>query len=621
MERGTHAQKQTQEQAHGQWRRLHPAGLAVALARSAKSFVGVIVTVMVLVGREMTRPGGHDAGGFLGLPPKVAALAVVALLAGFAVVLVPPIVHWMTTRYMPGERELAWRSGLFFRRSRSLAYDRIHAIDSAQPWYLQPFHAVTVRVSAGGTAETDIVLDAVDEGVQLELERLRTEAFRNDSGDGDGNDRTGHANAVVSAVPSTGVEAPGTTQSNMFDTAAGNAAKLIEPVRSDGAHTATPATATNAATRADVSRPAMPSAAANAADATASPAATAAEPIGEPVFRATGRDILLYALSDIAFLASALVLWGFWQKLSDVLPARLMRGAADSVMGILAQGAMAVILLALFTLIVLLMVSVASAIVRFHGFTVWRRGDDLVVSRGLFTRRVSTIPVSRIQTVAIRSNPLRRLLGLRSVRLGLSTNPAAADDDSNDAQTGADVLPVIAADRLWRVLPRMLPEWGLEPPDASRGFTRTGRSLARYYSTIPALALIAASALAAGAVANLTSPWRWIALAAPITAAAWLGSRLMKCRADGFVLLPDGDGLLPGRIMTTGTAGLTWQTLFTRRSRAQSLTRSAPLWRERLGVERVTLPLFVLNGTDEITFLALHRADAERLDAWFEPSR
>lgn len=560
----THGQAQT----HAQWRRLHPAGLAVALARSAKAFVGVIVTVTVLVGRELTKSGGRDAGGFLGLPSTVAALAVVALLAGFAVVLAPPIVRWMTTRYMPGERELVWRSGLFFRKSRSLAYDRIHAIDSEQPWYLQPFHAVTVRVSAGGTAETDIVLDAVDEGVQLELERLRAEAFRSDRGNGNGNEQPGHANDAVPAAPAPRADSPVATQSNTFDTSVGKDDNNIEPV-----------------------------------------------------FRAAGRDILLYALSDIAFLASALVLWGFWQKLSDVLPARLVRGAADSVMGILARGATAVILLGLFVIIVLLMVSVTSAIVRFHGFTVWRRGDDLVVSRGLFTRRVSTIPVSRIQTVAIRSNPLRRMLGLCSVRLGLSTNPATSDDDSGDAQTGAEVLPVIAVDRLWRVLPRMLPEWGLEPPNASRRFTRTGRGLARYYVTIPALALIVTVTLATAAVLHLTAPWRWIAVAAPIAVAAWLASRIMKCRADGFVLLPDGNGLMPGRIMTTGTSGLTWQMLFTRRSRAQSLTRSAPLWRDRLGVERVTLPLFVLNGTDEITFLALHRADAERLDAWFESAR
>ena len=561
----THGQAQT----HGQWRRLHPAGLAVALARSAKAFIGVIVTVTVLVGRELTKPDGRDAGGFLGLPSTAAALAVIALLAGFAVVLTPPIVRWMTTRYMPGERELAWRSGLFFRKSRSLAYDRIHAIDSEQPWYLQPFHAVTIRVSAGGTAETDIVLDAVDEGVQLELERLRVEAFRNDRGNG--NEQAGHANdavPAVSAAPAPHAGSPIAEVSNMFDTSAGKDDNNIEPV-----------------------------------------------------FRAAGRDILLYALSDIAFLASALVLWGFWQKISDVLPARLVRGAADSVMGILARGATAVILLGLFVIIVLLMVSVTSAIVRFHGFTVWRRGDDLVVSRGLFTRRVSTIPVSRIQTVAIRSNLLRRMLGLCSVRLGLSTNPATSDDDSNDAQTGADILPVIAMDRLWRVLPRMLPEWGLEPPNASRRFTRTGRGLARYYVTIPALALIVTATLATAAVLHLSAPWRWIAVAVPIAVAAWLASRIMKCRADGFVLLPDGDGLMPGRIMTTGTSGLTWQMLFTRHSRTQSLTRSTPLWRERLGVERVTLPLFVLNGTDEITFLALHRADAERLDAWFESVR
>ena len=93
----------------------------------------------------------------------------------------------------------------------------------------------------------------------------------------------------------------------------------------------------------------------------------------------------------------------------------------------------------------------------------------------------------------------------------------------------------------------------------------------------------------------------------------------MRCRADGFAPLSDAEGVLPRRIVVTGVAGFTWQTLFTRRSRVQSLTRSTPVWRERLGVERATMPLFVSNGTSEVTFLALRRRDADRLDAWFAP--
>ena len=432
---------------------------------------------------------------------------------------------------------------------------------------------MTVTVSAGGATEADITLDAVDEDVQLELERLRAKA----SCPGGTCDAGAREDGAIAA-------------SNAFDNQTSKDAESVEPVRRETAY--------------------------------ASPAASQASvPSDEPVFRATGRDILLYALSDITFLASALVLWGFWQRIADVLPDWVARRTADSVMGIVTRGALAVALLALFCVVLLLMVSVASAIVRFHGFSVWRRGDDLVVSRGLLTRRVSTIPVSRIQTVTVRSNPLRRMLGLCSVQLGLSVGEAdddASDTANADGRSGADILPVIGTSRLWRVLPRMLPEWGLTAPSGLR-LARTGRGLTRYYALIPALTLTAGSVAAALAIGLWTAPWRWAALAVPAVALLWLVSRLMRCRADGFAPLSDAEGVLPRRIVVTGVAGFTWQTLFTRRSRVQSLTRSTPVWRERLGVERATMPLFVSNGTSEVTFLALRRRDAERLDAWFAP--
>lgn len=512
-----------------QWRRLHPAGLIVALARSAKALAGLIVAIgMIVMGRISS--GGPNGSGMT--PMLIGfALAIVVML-----VLVAPIVQWLTTRYALTDRELIWESGLFFRNRRTMSYDRVHAINSVSPWYLQPFGVVGLTISAGGSSESDITLDAVNAAVQLELESLRA--------------------------------------SNMFDTQASEPSEHIKPVRDGQSEHAL-------------------------------------------VFTASPRDILLYALSDIAFLASALVIWGFWNRISDVLPGWLVRRTEDTVLGVFAQGALAIAMFALFCVIVMLMVSLVSAFLRFYGFAIWRRGDDLVISRGLITKQVTTLPVSRIQSVEIRRNVLRRLLHLCTVRVGLSAVAGADDDDDDDnngnAQSASVLLPVIGTNRVYDVMARVLPEWNLAPVRTHR----TGLGLGRYYLAAPLVALLA-SLMALGAILlrtrTLWHPPLPLAVAAALATLAmlwWLATRALKWRTEGFALL-DGSH----RISATGAEQLTLVTLITRRSRVQSFARSTTAWREPHGVESVNMPLFVAVGTGAVGFHAMHRADANRLEEW-----
>ena len=512
-----------------QWRRLHPAGLIVALAKSAKALAGLIVAIGMIVMGRMSSDGPNGSG----MAPMLIgiALAIVVML-----VLVTPIVQWLTTRYALTDRELIWESGLFFRNRRTMSYDRIHAINSVSPWYLQPFGVVGLTISAGGSSESDITLDAVDTAVQLELESLRA--------------------------------------SNMFDTQVTEPSEHIKPVRD-------------------------------------------AQSEHDPVFTASPRDILLYALSDIAFLASALVIWGFWNRISDVLPGWLVRRTEDTVLGLFAQGALAIAMFALFCVIVMLMVSLVSAFLRFYGFAIWRRGDDLVISRGLITKQVTTLPVSRIQSVEIRRNVLRRLLHLCTVRVGLSVVAGAGDDDDDDddgnAQSASVLLPVIGSKRVYDVMAKVLPEWDLAPVRTHR----TGRGLGRYYLAAPLVALLA-SLMALGVVL-LRTRTQWhpplpLAVAAALATLAmlwWMATRALKWRTEGFALL-DGSH----RIEATGAEQLTLVTLVTHRSRVQSFTRSTTAWREPHGVESVNMPLFVAVGTSAVGFHAMHRADANRLEEW-----
>jgi putative membrane protein len=66
---------------------------------------------------------------------------------------------------------------------------------------------------------------------------------------------------------------------------------------------------------------------------------------------------------------------------------------------------------------VMLVTTLVVGVVRDGRFRIERIGDDLVVRRGLLGTRESTLPLQRIQVVRIVSNPLRRALGLATVRI------------------------------------------------------------------------------------------------------------------------------------------------------------------------------------------------------------
>lgn len=105
----------------------------------------------------------------------------------------------------------------------------------------------------------------------------------------------------------------------------------------------------------------------------------------------------------------------------------------------------------------------------------------------------------------------------------------------------------------------------------------------------------------------------WLWTLAPAALAVWWGlCRWLKAASEGYAVLDDK------RIAATGVSVLTLFTVFTRRSRIQSVERSSTPWRLNRGVECLRLPLFVSNGISALQFTALRSADAATVSAWAE---
>jgi putative membrane protein len=122
-------------------------------------------------------------------------------------------------------------------------------------------------------------------------------------------------------------------------------------------------------------------------------------------------------------------------------------------------GALAVVVVAVATTLVV-------SIVRDGGFVALRVGDDLVLRRGLLGTRESTVPLRRVQVVRMSANPLRRALGVASVRIHSAGGSAGASSSASGGGERRAIIPLVREDEVARLLSDLL---GLDVLPALRG--------------------------------------------------------------------------------------------------------------------------------------------------------
>jgi putative membrane protein len=186
---------------------------------------------------------------------------------------------------------------------------------------------------------------------------------------------------------------------------------------------------------------------------------------GGPVLRVPLRRVALAAVTGAQLLLAPALLLGLvplagdrTEELVDAALARLLAvgsGAALPGIGTWIAGAAAVSVAALVT-------ALAVAVVRDGGFVVLRSGDDLVLRRGLLGTRESTVPRHRVQVVRVTANPLRRALGVASVRIhsaGGSAGGGAGADGGRRA-----VVPLVTDAELPALIDDLMPGHVTLPP-------------------------------------------------------------------------------------------------------------------------------------------------------------
>lgn len=258
----------------------------------------------------------------------------------------------------------------------------------------------------------------------------------------------------------------------------------------------------------------------------------------EPLLRLSAADLALAgATSNEAGLIAA--------GLATLLEVGMRFGALEGIgarvddaiaagTGIGWMGALtAITLLALLFLVLGWVVSIAASIVRFHGFTLARAGDDLRREYGLLTRHHATVPLERVQAVRVEETLLRRALGLATLKIETA---GAGPQEQRGYGGGAEAYVPIARRRdVGALLREVFPDARF---DDVRLETVAPLSRRRDFIRISLLVLAAAAAL--GAVVEpgllllvaLVGPG-WILAGARYNARGW-------ARAGGYVLARNG---------------------------------------------------------------------------------
>lgn len=229
--------------------------------------------------------------------------------------------------------------------------------------------------------------------------------------------------------------------------------------------------------------------------------------------------------------------------------------------------------------------SVAGALVRYHGFITERMGEEVRTRSGYLARREVTVPLRRVQAVRVRESLLRRPLGLAALEIETAgASPGGSEDRAVEAY-----VPLTRSYEVARLVGAVLP--GLDY--AALDFHSTHplalqRTFVRY-----AAALIGVAAV----LAYTSGPtWAWLAGLTPL---AWIAAAL-HVRHAGYAFDPAYLAIRSGFLTRT-----TW---LVPRARVQTMHLHENTAQRRFGL--ATLVVDTAAGQTRVVDLAVSEGTA-----------
>ena len=155
-------------------------------------------------------------------------------------------------------------------------------------------------------------------------------------------------------------------------------------------------------------------------------------------------------------------------------------------------------------LLLLRVLGIAWFVLRFFGYKLVSRGDDLRISCGLFTKVSATVPRQRVQFISVHRSLIMRMFGLASIRIETAGGAGKEGENATESVSKRWFIPVIPEERVAELFTAIRPElmWDESTLDFKPLADKTARRLCR-------LAIVE-SVILSGAGMLATRPWGWL---------------------------------------------------------------------------------------------------------------
>lgn len=310
--------------------------------------------------------------------------------------------------------------------------------------------------------------------------------------------------------------------------------------------------------------------------------------------------LVLSAVTSKQIMIMILIAFGFSGQFTQLFGTQVFEDAAE-IVSALAIGV--VVLLVILAVFLGMAISVVVAVVRTWGFVARRVEARVETEAGLLERRMTSLPVRRVQSVTIDETWLRRLLGYQAVYV--ETAGFGRSDEDRGGLSKAAIVPLAKRSEIRPLMHGLLPE--AEEFPAPRGLPR--RSL-RFYILLPTLLTLLIAIPAIGLLAAVFPPGAIAVGAASLLVALIVaGVRVLNWRAAGIGM--------DGRAMTVRSGIIGHKRVRLGRNRIQSLNVRQTWFQRRVGL--ATLTASSISGSSEAKHSVSHMplVDAERVVEWF----
>ena len=174
----------------------------------------------------------------------------------------------------------------------------------------------------------------------------------------------------------------------------------------------------------------------------------------EVIYQTAPFDLVVRGLTTNRFGALLVMGFGVWQLSLEFGLEDQVEGLFGGVARSLASAATPILLVLVIAVGILALgfgwaVSIASAFLTFHGFTLSERNDVLQRRYGLITTRQATLPRRKIQRVLLEQSALRRLFGLVVVR---ADTAGSSVDENAESRSGSDIVTPLATQHVGAML-------------------------------------------------------------------------------------------------------------------------------------------------------------------------